>query len=271
MHEAVALNALPVFLLLDQNFASYKKMIAGLYSEKELPEMLRLAMLEIMDRHFDHESADAVKVVFMDKGDEDSLMLGKSAKVLAGQKVDISGELMERYPDAPDLEKRYYAESLAYLKKKEALSMISEDIDRIEDTALQSSLIQSYAKLAPNDSAAVSRLAEIADNSSVTKNELKPEILSIQAVVALGRLGTPQAYEKLLDVVENDEALPSVRIMAVESFYTVPKSIKSETITSLQKISQKIPDSKSLDQIDRKRLRGRIEKVLAFLSKEQGG
>ncbi len=268
IHGEVALYALPLFLQLDQNFASCKETVVGLYREKELPDTLRVAMLEIMDRHFDHDLAGVVTDVFMDKDSEDSLMLGKSAKVLAGRNIDISGELMERYPDATDVEKRYYAESLAYLKKKEALPMISEDIERMEDVALQSSLIQSYAKLAPGDSKTISRLVEIADGSSVAKNELKPEILSIQAVVALGRSNTPQAYRELLEVVENEEALPSVRIVAVESFYTLPESMKAEVAVSLQKLSTEIPNSKSLDHIDRERLSTHIKRVLSFLSKE---
>ena len=115
----------------------------------------------------------------------------------------------------------------------------------------------------------INKLAKIVESSSVAKNELKPEILSIQAVVALGRSNTPQAYQTLLEVVKNENALSSVRIMALESFYTVPESVKEDVINTLQQVAIDIPGSTSLDRIDQNRFSTRIEKILKSLSKEQ--
>jgi len=271
---AVTLKLTPIFHLLNNNYAYYKSVILEMFRGKENHELLRLPMLEIIANHFeDEESLENVKDVFLDESGESSLMLGKSAKELAKNKVDISKELLDRYSGAEDVAKNFYAKSFAYLKTKEAMDMIESDIDNIDDVSIKSSLIQSFTDIEPNNEQVIEKLKDIIDNF-IPKSDFdntEKEILMVQSIVALSKSNDKEIYEnKLLEIASNSQVSLSARATALDSYYSLPKNIdKGKVVKGLTSLLSNTRSSKSSNKEEQEYLSSKIEEILNILNKEK--
>ena len=247
---AVTLKLTPIFHLLNNNYAYYKSIILEMFRDKDNHELLRLPMLEIIANHFEYEeSLKNVKDVFLDENGESSLMLGKSAKALAKNKVDISKELLDRYSGAEDVAKNFYAKSFAYLKTKEAMDMIESDIDEIKDVSIKSSLIQSFTDIEPNSKQIIEKLRYMIDNSIPKSNfnDSEKEVFMVQSIVALSKSDNSEVYEKyLIDIASNNQISLSARATALDSYYNLPMNIdKSKVEQNLLTLLDNLEGSKS--------------------------
>lgn len=271
---AVTLKLTPIFHLLNNNYAYYKSVILEMFRGKENHELLRLPMLEIIANHFeDEESLKNVKEVFLDESGESSLMLGKSAKALAKNKIDISEKLLDRYSGAEDVAKNFYAKSFAYLKTKEAMDMIESDIDDIEDISIKSSLIQSFTDIEPNSEQVIAKLRDMIDNSIPKSNfnNSEKEIFMVQSIVALSKSNNNEIYEKhLIDIASNNKMSLSARATALDSYYGLPTNIdKSKVEKSLLTLLDNLESSKSSTNDEKEYLGTKIEEILNTLKKEK--
>jgi len=268
---AITLKLTPLFVFLNDNYTYYKNMILKLYEEKEKHELLRLPMLQIIGNHIqDKESQDTVMEVFMDKDGESKLVLGYSAKVLAKNKIDISKELLKRYSNSSDIEKKFYARSFGYLKTKEALNLIEEDLNNINDVAIKSSLLQSYSSIDPNNEQVINKLEEYKENISEQQGDkIEKEILSVQTIMAMSKSTKPDVYEKIIAIAFDDKQSIHVRAEAIISMFNLPSTVdKAMIINKLHKLKNTLNVS-SMNKGDRDFLISYIDEALSNIKRSK--
>lgn len=265
-HLSLTLKMVPIFLYLDKNYQDYKQSIGQLYSDKSIPDLLRLPMLQIIDKNFDDSSRALIEDVFSHYKSENEWILGESALVLAKHDVDISQELIDRYDLVGDIGKSFYAQSLAHLGTTDALLMVKESIPQMQNVKAKSSLLQSYAKLSANSSDepdAINTLFSIANTVNIQKNTtIKNEIYSIQAVMALGSIKSESAFKSLLQIAQKEDALPSTRIASLESLSQLESSQLKLIQDDLKQIELDLEKTNLIDVIDKQRIQKRIHYLI---------
>ena len=265
-HLSLTLKMTAIFHYLDKNYEDYKQSIGQLYSDNSVPDLLRLPMLQIIDKNFDDSSRALIENVFSHYKSEDEWILGESALVLAKHDIDISQEIIDRYDLAGDIGKSFYAQSLAHLNTTEALSMIQESIPQMQNVKAKSSLLQAYAKLSinsPDEPDTINTLFSIANTVNIQKNTtIKDEIYSIQAVMALGSIKSESAFKSLLQIAQKEDALPSTRIAALESLSQSKSSQLKSIQGDLKQIELDLEKTNLIDTIDKQRIQKRIHYLI---------
>jgi len=232
-------------------------------------------MIEIIKNHWDDpDSKKIIKKIFMDtKDNPDPKILGQCAKALAMHGEDIGDELLRRYPAADPQAKLNYAVALAYLNKKEAIPLLIDDLDKIYNPDLKSSIIKSLGKLSPDDTDTIIALKKVINSASVSRGEKQTikdataiEVLSMHAVHALSQSHKPQNFHDFV-IIASDGSLPvDVRLGAVESLQKSPADIAPEIIDNLEGLKKIIQKSETLDEIDKDRFSRLIRNVEKKLS-----
>ena len=270
--QGTSMYAIPVLLMVNENYELYKDMVLKLFLDRKTPEAVRVAMLEIISNHWNNQDAEkTVRLVFMNLG-ESPILLGRSAETLAGHGVNIGYELMRRYELADPEAKFYYAAALSFLGRKEAIPLLKDDLEKSEDIALKASIIRSLGRLDPDGANTVEAFDQIVHSSST---EYRPpevpvdtnvEVLSMQVVLAMAQSKKSETYRRLLKVAGNDTLPVDVRLTAVESLQITPKDKASEVIDALIELTRKVIASKSLDEVDKDRFSRLIRHVTKKLS-----
>ena len=266
--QGTGMYAVPVFLMINKNYKSYKNMVLRFFSNQDTLEVQRTVMLEIIDNHWeDPNSEKTVRLVFMNAGESPTL-LGKSAKTLAGHGVNIGDELMNRYELANNVAKSYYAVALSLLGRKEAIPLLKLDLGKSEDMTLKASIIRSLARLDPNDVSVAEAFNQIVHSSSIENRspgvpvDTNVEALSMQAVLAMAKSKKPETFRKLVEIANNDALPVDVRLTAVESLQKTSKEKMPRTIDTLTELRKKVMASKALDEVDKDRFYRIIKRIL---------
>jgi hypothetical protein len=272
MHISSTLKFTGLYHFLNKNYYQYSGVIIELFLNKQNSDLIRLPMLEIISEHLnDQESLSVVKSEFLDKNNN-SLILGKTAKALSKYGVDVSKELVDRYPNASLEEKRYYAKSFSYLNYNGAVKLIEEDIDRDIDVNIKASLIKSYADFSKDNEVVVNKLSEMIniDIPNSDYSNIEKEILLIQAVMGLSKSKTNMAYDELFSILSNKKIGVRVRSTALDSFHAIPYFLDKEKVrNNLTKLSSDIGGSKASTEKEIEYLKPQIDDLILKLEKGQ--
>jgi len=268
--QGTGMYAVPVFLMLDKNYAKYKDIIFSLFQDRVASVVLRSVMLEIIGNHWEAKGSEkAVLSVFSDQGDLPDIV-GKSAALLAQHHVDIGDELMGRYGAAPPIAKFYYAGALASLDRKQAEPLLRKDARNNELAFVRAAAIRALGKIGPDDPETIDALSQVVNEAS---EKLHPvgtfvdDSLSMEAVRAISQSKKPEACLKLLSVAENVRQTIDVRISALDELIKAPKSVSAQVLQALDGISGGVKSSKLLTKADKERMIGRISDLKNVLSK----
>ena len=247
-HVAMAIPLSPIFILLYNNYDKYKSIILDMYRDKTNHQFLRLPMLELIEYHLDDTaSLDTVKKVFFDTSD-DSLVVGKSAKVLSKKGIDISEDVEKRYPNSDEISKPIYAKILASLKPSSSRAMIEKDMDNEKEGNNKIKLIGAFAQTGINDDYVVNKLENMLYNTiPINYDDLEAEIISVAIIMNLGESNRDDRFVKLIDIATSSLFSLITRASALDELYFgLPKSTtinKDDIKFRLQKLSQKILSS----------------------------
>ena len=271
VNVAITLKLTPIFILLNENYITYKSIILDMYTDKNNHKLLRLPMLEFISDHMDDkESLDALIKVFNDKKD-DSLILGKTAKTLIKSGIDISKEVSKRYPTSNSTLKTYYAKILAYFNPKEAREMIEKDMDSEIEGNRKIKLISAFAKTGIDDDYVIDKLMDLLyitiPNSHY--HPVEKEIISVAITINLGRSTRDDRFMKLIDIASNGIFSEITRSTALDKLYfDLPTNTtvdKSAIKVRLQQLSQDILSSTLLREDQKSYLNKSILKILDSL------
>jgi|GEM_PF-2759706 len=266
---AVTLQLTPIFHLLNNNYDYYKDTIIDIFENKNNHELLRLPMIEIMGYHLDDkESLDSVTKIFLDKDGESSLILGETARTLAKNNINISKELLNRFPNSDNISTKLYGKALAYLKVKDAKDSIEYSMDSSNDINVKSSLIQSFTDIDPNDEYGIEKLEDMIYNTIPNSqfSDLDKDILSIQAVIALAKSDKSEVYDKLIDIASNSKFYLDTRSIALDHLYNRPTTLNTATrVDRFKKLLQEIGTSSLLNQEEKDYLSSGVIKNLNSL------
>ncbi len=268
---AITLKLTPIFHLLKDNYEYYKDMILEIYQDKTNHKLLRLPMLEIIGYHLnDKASLDSLKNVFANENDN-STILGQTAKLLAKKGVDISEEVEKRYPSSDGIVKTYYAKILALFKPNESRAMIEKDMDSEMDGNKKIKLISAFAKTGINDDYVINKLMDMLYNTIPNSNfhPVEKDIISIAITINLAKSNRDDRFKKLVDIASNSTFDEDTRSTALdELYYQLPKNKtidKSDIKIRLQQLSKDILNSDILRKSTKEYLNDGVIQILDTL------
>jgi len=268
--EGAGMYAVPVFLMLDKNYATYKDIIFSLFQDRVASVVLRSVMLEIIGNHWEAKGSEkAVLSVFSDQGDLPDIV-GKSAALLGQHHVDIGDELMRRYGAAPPIAKFHYAGALASLDRKQAEPLLRNDAVKSETAFVRAAAIRALGKIAPDEPNTIDTLSQVVNEASEKAppaGTFVDDSLSMEAVLAISQSKKPEAYLKLLSVAENMQQTIDVRLTALDELIKTPKLVSTQVLQSMDGLLNQVKNSKSLTEADKERMFGRISRLKNVLSK----
>ena len=264
---AITLKLTPIFILLNDNYEYYKEIIIEMFEDRNSHQFLRLPMLEILSNHIkDKEALNSIKKIFDTKTD-DSLIVGKTAKILSKNGIDISKEVENRYPNSKGVLKGYYAKILAISQPQKSRAMIEKDMDNEMDGNKKIKLISAFAKTGINDDYVVNKLMDMLYNTIPNSNfnSFEKELFSDAILYALSKSNRDDRFNKLLDMASNSIFSLTTRASALdELYYQLPKNKtidKSDIKIRLQQLSQDILSSNLLKN-EKNYLNGFVIKIL---------
>ena len=268
---AITLKLTPIFHLLNSNYNYYKDVIIKMYQDKKSHQLLRLPMLQLLGYHLDDTaSLDAIKAVFAEKND-DSLIVGKSAKLLTKKGINISKEVEKRYPTSDDVSKPIYAKILAFFKPNSSRAMIEQDMDSETDGNKKIKLIRAFAQTGINDDDVVNKLEDMIYNTipNSTYHDVEKEIISTGIIMHLARSNRDDRFDKLIDIASTSSFSEGTRSDALTDLYA---QLQSNTIVDkkriknrLEKLSQDINSSQTLKQHEKDYLNKNIMQIINSL------
>jgi len=268
--QGTGMYALPVFLMLDKNYAKYKDIILSLFQDRVASVVLRSAMLEIIGNHWKEEGSEkAVLFVFSDQSDL-PVIVGKSAALLAQHHVDIGDEVLGRYGTAPPIAKFYYAGALASLDRKQAEPLLRKDAVKSETAFVRAAAIRALGKIAPDEPDTIDTLFQVVNEASEKPHlagTFVDDSLSVEAVLAISRSKKPEMYLKLLSVAENTRQTIDVRITALDELIKAPKLVSAQVLQAMDGLRSEVKISKLLTKADKERMFGRISRLKNALSR----
>jgi hypothetical protein len=249
---AITLQLTPIFHLLNNNYDYYKDTIIDIFENKDNHKLLRLPMLEIIGYHLDDKkSLDSVTKIFLDKDNESSLILGKSARILSKNNINISKELMDRYPTSDGMLKLDYANILALLKPNISRDMIEKDMDSEIDGNNKIKLIIAFSRTGINDDYVVNKLMDMLYNI-IPNSHLHPieqEIIQLGLVMRLSESNRDDRFIKLIDIASNSKFDFDTRLVALQELsFDLPTNTtidKNEMKIRLKQLSKDILSSPS--------------------------
>ena len=268
---AVTLKLTPIFHLLKDNYEYYKDMILEIYQDKTNHKLLRLPMLEIIGYHLnDKASLDSLKNVFANENDN-STILGQTAKLLAKKGVDISKEVEKRYPTSDGVVKTYYAKILALFKPNKSRAMIEKDMDAEIEGNRKIKLISAFAKTGINDDYVINKLMDMLYNTIPNSNfhPVEKDIISIAITINLAKSNRDDRFKKLVDIASNSTFDEDTRSTALDELYyqlAKNKTIdKSDIKIRLQQLSKDILNSDILRKSTKEYLNDGVIQILDTL------
>jgi hypothetical protein len=268
---AITLKLTPILHLLNNNYDYYKNIILEIYQDKTNHKLLRLPMLEIIGYHLnDKASLDSLKNVFANENDN-STILGQTAKLLAKKGVDISKEVEKRYPTSDGIVKTYYAKILALFKPNKSRAMIEKDMDREMDGNKKIKLISAFAKTGINDDYVINKLMDMLYNTIPNSNfhPVEKDIISIAITINLAKSNRDDRFKKLVDIASNSTFDEDTRSTALDELYyqlAKNKTIdKSDIKIRLQQLSKDILNSDILRKSTKEYLNDGVIQILDTL------
>ncbi len=265
------LNLLQFSSYFINNYDFYKNIILKIYEDTNSHNLLRLPMLEIISYNLDdNASLNSLQKVFSNKNDN-SLILGKTAKNLAKKGVDISKEVEERYPSSDGIVKPYYAKILALAKPNSARVIIEKDMDREMEGNRKIKLISAFAKTGINDDYVINKLMDMIYNT-IPNSQFHPfekELFSSVIVYNISRSNKDDRFTKLIDIASTSTFREGTRTSALSELYFQLESNKtvdkSDIKIRLEQLIEDIQSSATLGKQEKKYLADETLQILNIL------
>lgn len=206
-------------------------------------------MLQLIGYHLnDKASLDSLKNVFANENDN-SIILGQTANLLAKKGVDILKEVEKRYPTSDSIVKPYYAKILALLKPNESRTMIEKDMDAEMEGNRKIKLIRAFSKTGINDDYVINKLMDMLYNT-IPNSHFHPfekGIISVGLAMRLSESNRDDRFIKLIDIASNSIFSFTTRLTAIHKvYYQLSKNTtvdKGNIKIRLQQLSQDILSS----------------------------
>ncbi len=272
---------LPVLQYLDANYDEYANLVLTIFRDTKVISPLRFAMLELLERHWEHPATkESMLAVF--NAEDNAVLQGATSLALARHGVSkIGDEVVNRYSNEPAEARFYYAKTLAKLNRKDAASLLHQDAKQTQDLRLQISSVGALIKLDPSSAPTESLFNEIVNaakpipSAERSASDLGRESVAMNAVIAMGHSGAPNTNQKLLSIASDKSTAVDVRITALESIASrVDKIAASERALLNNKVvefEENVPKEQILSSVNKERMLTRIRTLQKMITLSNEG
>jgi hypothetical protein len=269
----------PIFHSLDRRYETYETVVLSLFRDPSAVTMLRAAMLELVDAHWDRPASRQELRAMFERGAADGALQGRVALALAYRGEKIGDALIERYPAASAEDKYCYAQALAALGRRDAARLLREDAVQMQNVPLRSAALTALIKLDAastqtdrlvQDAIRAAKPMALLDRSAT---DFDNERIAMHAVEAIGRLAGAGSRGKLLSIAGDEAIAVDVRLTALESLApsvaTMAKADRAALSDQLAELERRVSESEQLNEMSKERMQGRIRMLNKLVAGEE--